>query len=341
MQKIIHCMEITPVKLAALTGGSIEGDPDVLLKGFATIEKAGKGDLSFIANPKYSHFIHSTKASAVLVSKDFNPDGEFSSTLIRVDDPYVALSRLMRLLEDSKPKPKGIEQPVYISQDAFIGEGGYLGAFSYIGKNVRIGNNVLIYPQVYIGDNVSIGDNTILYAGVKIYSGCRVGERCIIHSGAVIGSDGFGFAPSNGKYEKIPQIGSVEIQDNVEIGANTTIDRATFGATVIGRGTKLDNLIMVAHNVTIGENNVMAAQSGIAGSTHIGNGNRVGGQCGFSGHISIGDNNEFGAQSGIPKNVGDNQRLMGYPAVDVKQFARNLVYLKKLETLFREQNNRQ
>lgn len=327
-------MEITPKVLAALTGGTVDGDENIVLKGFAKIEEASEGDISFIANPKYSHFVHTTKASALLVGRDFNPEGEYGVTLIRVDDPYATLAKLLQMVEDMKPRPEGIEQPCYVSPGVAIPEKSYIGAFSYIGKGVKLGNNVKIYPQAYIGDGVTIGDDTVVRAGVKIYEGCRIGSRCIIHSGCVIGADGFGFAPKDGHFEKIPQTGIVEISDDVEIGANTTIDRATFGKTFIGQGTKLDNLIQVAHNVSIGENNVFAAQTGIAGSTHIGHNNMVGGQCGFAGHITIGDNNEIGAQSGIPNNVGNGKRLIGYPAIEARQFAKNQVYINKLGELF-------
>ncbi|MDE6753901.1 MAG: UDP-3-O-(3-hydroxymyristoyl)glucosamine N-acyltransferase [Muribaculaceae bacterium] len=334
-------MEITPKGLAALTGGIVEGDENARITGFAKIEEAGEGDLSFIANPKYEHFIHTTKATAVLVGKDFNPGGEYKATLIRVSDPYATLADLMRYVDSLKPQPEGIEQPVFIAEGVEIPEKAYIGAFSYIGKGVRLGKNVKIYPQVYLGEGVQVGDDTIIRSGVKIYEGCRIGNRCIIHSGCIIGADGFGFAPEDGKYKKIPQTGIVVIEDDVEIGANTTVDRATFGQTVVGEGTKLDNLIQVAHNVTIGKNNVFASQTGIAGSTHIGDGNMVGGQCGFAGHITVGDFNEFGAQSGIPKNVGNHKRLMGYPAVDYMQFAKSQVYIKNLGQLYSElKNNR-
>lgn len=341
MQKIclIEKMELTPEALAEIIGAIVMGDKDLKIRGFAKIEEAREGDLSFIANPKYARYIYSTGASAVLVGKDFEYEGEISPTLLIVDDPYSALAKLMRLIESVKPRPQGKEEPIYVSQEVSLPEKCYIGAFTYIGKNAVIGENTLIYPQVYIGENVEIGEGSILYAGVKIYEGCKIGKNCIIHSGAVIGSDGFGFAPENGRYEKIPQTGKVIIEDNVEIGANTTIDRATFGETKIGKGTKLDNLIQVAHNVTIGENNVFASQTGIAGSVKIGSGNRVGGQCGFAGHITIGDNNEFGAQSGIPKSIGDNNSLMGYPAVEARQFAKNQVLIKRLGEFLKEQQN--
>ncbi|MCH5233917.1 MAG: UDP-3-O-(3-hydroxymyristoyl)glucosamine N-acyltransferase [Muribaculaceae bacterium] len=333
-------MEITAKELAALCGGSVEGNPDAVVSDFAKIEEAGEGDLSFIANPKYTHFANTTGASVLLVSKNFESPGNIKPTLVRVDDPYSCLAKLMTMVAGMQPKPKGIENPVSIGEGTKLPEDIYLGAFSYIGKNVKIGNNVLIYPQVYLGDGCTVGDDTILYPGVKIYAGCKIGSRCIIHAGTVIGSDGFGFAPVNGHYEKIPQMGGVIIEDDVEIGANTTIDRATFGNTVIGKGTKLDNLIQIAHNVRVGENNVFAAQVGVAGSTHIGDRNRVGGQCGFAGHISIGSDNEFGAQSGFHANVGDKTRMMGYPAVDVMQFARNTVNMKRLAEFLAGQKNK-
>lgn len=333
-------MEITAYELAKLTGGTIEGDPEVKVSGFAKIEEAGKGELSFIANPKYSHFASETNASILLVAKDFEAPAKLNSTLLRVDDPYSTLAGLMRMVESAKPKPMGVESPVFVGENTELPAEIYIGAFTYIGKNVKIGNGVMVYPQVFIGDNCEIGSDTILYPGVKIYQGCKIGSSCVLHSGVVIGADGFGFAPVGGHYEKIPQMGNVIIEDNVEIGANTTVDRATFGSTVIGKGTKLDNLIQVAHNVQLGKNNVFAAQTGIAGSTKIGDGNMIGGQCGFSGHITVGDNNQIAAQSGIHGNVGDEKRLMGYPAIDVRQFIRNTAYINRLGELFKAQNQK-
>ena len=330
-------MEMTTGALASMINGIVEGDAEIKLSGFAKIEEASEGHLTFIANPKYSHCLESTKASAVLVSKEFehaNPNGV---TLIRVEDPYATLAQILRVVQSMLPKKKGIEQPCFIAEGVEIPEDAYIGAFSYIGKGAVVGKGAQIYPQVYIGEDVSVGDGCTLYAGVKVYNGCRIGNRCILHSGVVIGGDGFGFAPSpEGVYEKLPQTGVVVIEDDVEIGANTTVDRATFGCTKIGQGTKLDNLVMVAHNVEIGRNNVFAAQTGVAGSTKIGDSNRIGGQVGFAGHIVVGSNNEIGAQSGIPGNVGDNCRLMGYPAVDARVFARNLVYVNRLKDLFAE-----
>ena len=330
-------MELTAGELAAIAGGIVEGDSGVKISGFAKIEEAGEGELSFIANPKYAHYASTTGASVLLVGNDFNAPEGTKVTLVRVTDPYGTLARLMRMVEASMPKPSGIEQPVFVGADTQLPEDVYLGAFAYIGKNVKIGAGVKIYPQVYIGDNSSIGDNTTIYSGVKVYAGCRIGSHCIVHAGAVIGSDGFGFAPVDGHYEKIPQMGGVIVEDDVEIGANTTVDRATFGTTVIGQGTKLDNLIQIAHNVTLGKNNVFAAQTGIAGSAHIGDNNMVAGQCGFSGHITVGNNNQFGAQSGIHGDLGDNNRMIGYPAVDVRQFVRNTAYINRLAELFKPQ----
>lgn len=327
-------MELTANELARMVGGSVEGDGNVVLSSFAKIEDATVGSLTFLANPKYTHFIYTTHASAVLVDTAFRPDHTVSATLIRVSDPYATIAELLKLAGSMNPKPSGIEQPVFVADGVDVPADAYIGAFTYIGNGVRLGKGVKIYPQVYIGSGVEIGDNTELRSGVKIYEGCRIGQRCVIHSGTVIGADGFGFAPTPEGYDKIPQIGNVEIGDDVEIGANCTVDRATFGSTRIGKGTKLDNLIQVAHNVEIGMHNVFASQTGIAGSTRIGDWNMVGGQVGIAGHLRLGSHNEIGAQSGIHKNVGDYERLMGYPAVPARDFARNSVYISKLKDLF-------
>ena len=330
--------KITPRLLASMTGGTVEGDENIEIMGFAKIEEARPGEITFIANPKYAHFLESTKASAVLVDRTIPKPEGCGATLIRVDDPYMTVANLLAAFSGQKPKPCGIEQPAFIAEGVEIPEGCYIGAFSYIAKGAKIGKNTLIYPQCYIGEGVTVGDNTIIRSGVRIYEDCRIGSRCIIHSGAVIGADGFGFAPTKeGSYEKIAQIGNVVIEDDVEIGANTTVDRATFGSTVVGKGTKLDNLVMVAHNVEIGHDNVFAAQTGVAGSTKIGSNNRIGGQCGFAGHIKVGDRNEIGAQSGIPNSIGDDRRIIGYPAVDAVTFAKTQVYLKRLPELFKKQ----
>lgn len=327
-------MEFTPGMLASLTGGRVIGDRDAKITGFAKIEEACEGQLTFIANPKYAHFIDTTQATAVLVGKDFDPGHEVSPTLIVVDDPYSTLAELLAYYEKMKPRPEGVEEPCFIADDVERPEGLYVGAFAYIGKGAKLGKNVKVYPQAYVGPGVEIGDDTVLMPGVKVYHGCVIGKRCIIHSGCVVGADGFGFAPKGEVYEKIAQTGNVVIHDDVELGANATVDRATFGSTVIGQGTKIDNLVQVAHNVEIGRNNVFAAQTGVAGSTKIGDRNRVGGQTGFAGHITVGSDNEIGAQSGIPNSVGDNRRIIGYPAIDARQFAKNQVYIKNLGKLF-------
>ena len=260
-------MEITAQQLAAMVNGTVDGDATTVINNYAKIEEATTGCLTFLANPKYTHYIYTTEASAVLVSRDFKPEHEVKATLIRVDDPYKTLADLLNFVNSQRPEKRGVEQPVHVGQGTTLPDDVYVGAFAYIGDGVTIGKHVKIYPQVYVGDGVTLGDDVILYPGVKIYHGCRIGNRCIVQGGAVIGGDGFGFAPKgDGTYEKIAQVGIVILQDDVEIGANTTIDRATMGATVVKRGAKLDNLIQIAHNVEVGESTVMAAQVGVAGS---------------------------------------------------------------------------
>lgn len=328
-------MELTASQLAAIVNGTVEGDENVKVSTFARIEEGHSGALSFLANPKYTHHIYSTDSSVVLVKKDFTPEQPVKATLIRVDDPYATVAHLLEMVTQmSKVEKVGIETPSFISEGVDVPEDAYVGAFAYIGKGVKLAPGVKIYPQVYIGDGCEVGEGTVLYAGVKIYAGCKVGKRCIIHSGAVIGADGFGFAPVDGGYEKIPQTGNVEIEDDVEIGANTTIDRAMMGATRIGRGVKLDNLIQIAHNCSVGEHTVMAAQAGVAGSAKIGAHCMVGGQVGFVGHISIADGTQIGAQSGVSKPTKPGDRVMGSPAVDMGEYARGLVYAKKLGSLY-------
>ncbi len=315
-----------------MVGGTVEGDSTAVINNYAKIEEAQAGCITFLANPKYTHFIYDTKATAVLVRKDFEPEHEVKATLIRVEDPYATLAMLLNYANSMmQPQRVGVEQPSFVSEGVELHDDTYVGAFAYIGKGVTLGKNVKIYPQVYVGDGVTLGDDVTLYPGVKIYHGCKIGNRCMVHSGTVIGSDGFGQAPqADGTFQKIAQVGIVIIEDDVEIGANTTIDRATMGATVIKKGVKLDNLIQVAHNVEIGENTVMAAQVGIAGSTKIGRNNMIGGQVGFAGHITVGDNNGIGAQSGIPNSVGSNERIIGSPAIPALEFARQVVYMKRL-----------
>lgn len=333
-------MQFTAAQIASMTGGTVDGDPLVTVSTIAKIEEGHPGAISFLANPKYTHHIYTTKSSIVLVKKDFVAEQPVSATLIRVENPYETVAQLLEMASKMmEPKHSGIEQPSFISEGVEVSEGSYIGAFAYIGRNVKLGNNVKIFPQAYIGDNAQIGDNTIIYPGVKIYHNCKVGANCILHAGVVIGADGFGFAHTeDGHYHKIPQIGNVVIEDNVEIGANTTIDRATMGSTIIRKGVKLDNLIQIAHNCEVGSDTVMAAQGGVAGSAKIGSHCMIGGQVGVAGHIAIGNNVQIGAQSGIPRSIPDNQTLMGYPAVDARQFMRQAVNVKNLDTLYRRVN---
>lgn len=330
-------MEFTAELIASHLGGEVVGRGDVTVSTFAKIEEAGPGALSFLANPKYTHHIYTTGASVVLVRRDFVPEQPVAATLIKVDDPYGALAQLLSLVGEAiKPRHTGIEQGCYIAPTAELGEGCYVGAFAYIAPGAKIGKNVQIYPQAYIGDNVTIGDDTVIYPGVKIYYGCRIGKRCVIHAGAVIGSDGFGFAPDKeGVYHKIEQVGIVVVEDDVEIGANTTVDRSTMGCTLISHGVKLDNLIQIAHNVTVGHDTVMASQVGIAGSTHVGSNCMFGGQVGLAGHIRVGNGVQIGAQAGIPSDVGDGERIIGTPAVPFRDFARQAAALKRLPDIVR------
>lgn len=331
-------MEFTAKQIADYLSGAIEGDETIKVNNFSKIEDGKPGTLSFLSNLKYEQYIYETKASVVLVNKDFHPEKEIKATLIRVDNAYECLAKLLTLATQAIPPKKGIENPSSIDPSVKTGKDIYVGKFTYISKNCVIGNNTQIYPQVFIGENVKIGDNCIIYPGVKIYHDCIVGNNCILQGGCVIGGDGFGFAPNeNGGYDKIPQMGNVILEDNVEICANTTIDRATMGSTFIRKGVKLDNLIQVAHNVEIGENTVMAAQTGVAGSTKIGKHCMVGGQCGFAGHIHIGDNMQFGAQSGIANSANDSSTpYLGYPAIPSRNFAKSNVIFKKLPDLYKE-----
>lgn len=328
-------MEFTAKDIAALAGGSVEGDAEVKINTFAKIEEGQPGAISFLANPKYTHYIYTTASSAVLVSKDFVAEHPVTATLIRVDDPYATVARLLTMVQQMMNPPKsGVEEPVHIDASVTIPADAYVGAFVWIGKNVKIGAGAQIYPQVYLGDRVEVGSGTILYPGVKIYHGCKIGANCIIHSGAVIGADGFGFAPTENGYEKIPQTGNVEIGDNVEIGANTTIDRAMMGSTRIKSGVKLDNLIQIGHNCEVGSDTVMAAQAGVAGSTKLGGKCMIGGQVGLAGHIHIGDGVMIAAQSGMQKDVAAGARLFGSPAMDLVEYGRQTVNIKRLPKLY-------
>lgn len=333
-------MEFSAKQIADILGGAVEGNPDIELSTFDKIESAGPKALTFLSNPKYAPHLYTTQAGAVLLSRTFELTQPVNTTLIRVDDPYAALARLMTMVDQLlNPQPSGIEQPSFVADGVTLPADCYVGAFAYIGAGVRLGEGVRIYPQVYIGRGVEIGEGTIIYPGAKIYHGCKIGRNCIIHAGVVIGGDGFGFAPNpDGTYNKIPQLGIAEIADNVEIGANTTIDRATMGHTYVGRGTKLDNLIQVAHNVEIGSDTVMASQVGIAGSAKVGSNCMVGGQVGIAGHITIGDKVNIGAQSGLHTNTASNQTIMGSPAINARQWMRNTGYINRIAELFQRVN---
>ena len=326
-------MEFTASTIAGFLKGEIEGNPETKVNTIAKIEEGFEGALSFLANPAYEQYIYTTNSSVVLVNKTFVPSGKIKATLIKVDNAYEAFASLLRLVEQSKPRKKGIHPTAVIEPAAKIGNDVYIGANAYIGENCSVGAGCSIYPGVYIGDNTKIGDNCVLYAGVKVYHECVIGNQCIIHAGAVIGSDGFGFAPSAGEYSKIPQLGNVILEDNVEIGANTAIDRATMGSTIIRKGVKLDNLIQIGHNVEVDENTVMAAQVGIAGSTKVGKNCMLGGQVGIAGHIKIGDGAKLGAQAGIMSNIKENTAILGTPALEIKQFMRSYAIFRKLPDL--------
>ena len=324
-------MKFTAAQIAEILEGEVVGDENVVVFKLAKIEEGIAGSLTFLANPKYVNFIYSTKATITIVNDNFIPEQSLTTTLIRVKDAYQSFSKLLEYYNQVKLMKSGIEQPSVISENVIYGDHLYLGSFSFIGKNVTIGHNVKIYPNCFIGDNVIIGDNCIFYAGVKVYSETEIGNNCNFHSGCVIGSDGFGFAPTeNGTFSKIPQIGNVIIEDNVEIGANSTIDRATLGTTFIRSGVKLDNHIQVAHNVEIGENTVIAAQTGIAGSTKIGNNCFIGGQVGIAGHITIGNNVRIQAQSGVGKNINDGEVIQGSPSFGYSDYSKSYVHFKNL-----------
>jgi UDP-3-O-[3-hydroxymyristoyl] glucosamine N-acyltransferase len=329
-------MEFTAKDIAGLVGGTIDGNPDIKVNRLARIEDGEPEALSFLANPKYYPFIYTTQSSIVLVQSDFVADQSLSCTLIRVDDPYTAFANLLEIYDKMRKGKTGISSLSSIAKSAKIGNNAYIGDFVVISDNVVVGDNVRIFPQSYIGENVRIGSGTTINPGVIIYYDCTVGNECTIHGGSVIGADGFGFAPqSDNNYKKVAQIGNVVIEDNVEIGANTTIDRATLGSTIIRRGVKLDNLIQVGHNVEIGENTVIAAQTGIAGSTKIGKNCMLGGQVGLAGHIIIADDVKIGAQSGLASNVNKpGTILLGSPAIDVSRYRRIIAIFNNLDKLY-------
>lgn len=324
--------------IAAFLNGEVIGNGDVKVTNVSKIEEGKPGTLAFLSNLKYENFIYTTGASVVLVNKSFTAKEKINTTLIKVDDAYQAFASLLDLYQQSKISVKsGIEQPSFVDKTASVGEDFYLGAFAYIGKNSKIGNNTKLFPQVYIGENVTVGDDCIIYAGVKIYDDCVIGNGCILHAGVIIGADGFGFAPQkDGTFSKIPQIGNVILEDLVEVGANSTIDRGTMGSTIVRQGAKIDNLVQIAHNCEIGENTVIAAQVGMAGTTKVGKNCQFGGQVGLAGHLSIGDNVMIGAQSGVPKSVKSNQIIFGSPAFEIKECMKSISIYKNLPKLRNE-----
>ena len=332
-------MKFTAAQIAGILEGEVVGNPDAEVFKLSKIEEGTEGSLTFLANPKYINYIYSTQATVTIVNNTFEPEQEITTTLIKVEDAYKSFSKLLEYYNQVKLMKSGIEQPSVISEGVTYGSDLYLGSFCYIGKNVVIGNNVKIYPNSFIGDNVIIGDNTILFAGARVYSETVIGKNCTIHSGTIVGSDGFGFAPQeDGTYTKVPQIGNVIIEDNVEIGACTTVDRATLGSTIIRKGVKLDNQIQIAHNVEIGENTVIASQTGVAGSTKIGKNCMIGGQVGIVGHITIGDGVRIQAQSGIGKSLKDGEVVQGSPAFNYGDFAKSFVHFKNLPKIVDELN---
>ncbi|MCM8569962.1 UDP-3-O-(3-hydroxymyristoyl)glucosamine N-acyltransferase [Gramella jeungdoensis] len=324
-------MKFTAAQIAEILEGTVKGNPEVEVSELAKIEEGSEGSLTFLSNPKYTSFLYTTNASITIINNDFEIDQPVNTTLIKVKDAYKAFSTLLEYYNQIKLNKSGIETPSFISETAKYGDGLYFGSFSYMGENVVIGENVKIYPNVYIGDNVRIGNNVTIFAGVKIYSESLIGNNCTIHSGAVIGADGFGFSPGDtGEYSKVPQIGNVIIEDNVDIGAVTTIDRATLGSTIIRQGVKLDNHIQIAHNVEIGENTAIAAQTGIAGSTKIGKNCLIGGQVGIAGHLSIGNRVKIQAQSGIGRDIKDDEMLQGSPAISYSNYNKSYIHFKNL-----------
>ncbi|MHC1706982.1 MAG: UDP-3-O-(3-hydroxymyristoyl)glucosamine N-acyltransferase [Bacteroidales bacterium] len=328
-------MKFSAKQIAGIIQAEIEGNPEIEVDHLSKIEEGDKGALCFLANPKYTPYIYTTLASIVLVNKDFIAEKAVAATLLRVDNAYAAFAKLMEFYQQQIGQDKGVAASACIDSSAFIGSGASIDEFVFIGKDVRIGMNARIYPQVYIGNNVSIGDNVILYPGVKIYHNCVLGNNCTLHAGVVIGSDGFGFAPvSDGTYDKIPQLGNVVIEDSVEIGSNTVVDRATLGSTFIRKGVKLDNLVQIGHNAEIGENTVIAGQSGIAGTARIGKNCLLGGQVGISGHITIADNVKIGGQAGIEGNITqEGITLLGSPALEIRNYKRSFIHFKNLEKL--------
>lgn len=327
-------MEFTAGQISQMLGGEVVGNDNVVVNTLCKIEEGIEKGMSFLSNPKYEHYIYDTKASVVIVNKSFEPEKDIKTTIIKVDDAYACFAKVLDIYNEYMLNKEGVSSLSFISKTSTIEGEPYIGEFAFIGENVKIGQGVKIYPHVYIGDNVQIGDNVTFFSGAKVYHSCVIGNNCSINSGAVIGADGFGFAPlADGSFKKIAQIGNVILEDNVDIGANTTIDRATMGSTIIKKGVKLDNLIQIAHNVIIDENTVMAAQAGVSGTTKIGKNCFIGGQVGFAGHITIGDNVKIGAQSGIMSNIEDNASVLGSPSWSARPYMKSYLYFRKLPDL--------
>ena len=331
-------MEFSAKQIAEFIQGTIVGDENATVHTFAKIEEGIPGAISFLSNPKYTHYIYDTQSSIVLVNKDFEPEKEIKATLIKVENAYESLAKLLNLYEMSKPKKTGVDPLAYIAPTAKIGENVYIAPFACVGDNAEIGDNTSLHPHATVGSGAKVGSNCILYPHATVYHDCRVGNNCILHAGSVVGADGFGFAPSPEGYEKIPQIGIAILEDNVEIGANTCIDRATMGATIIRKGVKLDNLIQIAHNVEVGSNTVMASQVGVAGSTKIGEWCMLGGQVGVAGHITIGNKVNMGAQSGVHGSIKDGEALIGTPPIGLKNYFKSSAVFKKLPDMYLELN---
>ena len=328
-------MEFSAQQIAGFLNGTIEGDPNVKVSNFSKIEEGKPGTLTFLANLKYAHHIYNTEASIVLVNNDFKPEQPIRATLVKVENAYAALAMLLNLVEQSKSKKKGVDSTAFIAASATVSDDCYVGNFAYIGEGVKMGKNCMVYPHAYIGDHVTVGDNCVFYPHATVYENCTIGNNCILHAGSVVGADGFGFAPEGETYKKIPQLGNVIIEDDVEIGANTTIDRAVMDSTIIRRGVKLDNLVQIAHNVEVGENTVMAAQVGIAGSVKVGKHCMFGGQVGLAGHIHVADHVVFGAQAGVISDVTEATTLLGAPAINAKNFMRSSAIFNRLPDIYR------
>ena len=329
-------MEFSAQQIASILNGTVDGDPNVKVSSFSKIEEGKTGTLTFLANLKYEHHIYDTGASIVLVNEDFKPTQPVKATMVRVQNAYASLAVLLSVVEKAQKENKqGIASTAFVAISATVGEDCYVGNLAYIGEGVRLGKGCRVYPHAYIGDHVTVGDNTIIYPNVTVYQGCVIGSNCILHAGSVIGADGFGFAPEGETYKKIPQLGNVVLEDDVEVGANTTIDRAVMGSTIIHKGVKLDNLVQIAHNVEVGDNTVMAAQVGIAGSVKIGKHCMFGGQVGLAGHIHITDNVQFGAQAGVMSDIKEPATLLGAPAINAKDFMRSSVIFNRLPEMYR------